>query len=38
MTYEGSGGEQYVAVNVSAAATAEPRGNERLIVFDLPDR
>lgn len=38
MTYEGSDGEQYVSVNVSAAATAEPRRNERLIVFGLPDQ
>ena len=38
MTYEGSDGEQYVAVNVSAPATAEPRGNERLVVFGLPDQ
>ena len=38
MTYEGSDGEQYVAVNVSASATAEPRGNERLVVFGLPDQ
>jgi len=35
MTYEGSDGEQYVAVNVSAPATAETRGNERLVVFGL---
>ena len=35
MTYEGSDGKQYVAVNVSAPATAEPRGNERLVVFGL---
>ena len=38
MTYEGSDGAQYLAVNVSAPATAEPRGNERLVVFRLPDQ
>ena len=37
MTYEGSDGAQYLAVNVSAPATAEPRGNERLVVFRLPN-
>ena len=36
ITYAGSDGRQYVAVNVSAPATAEPRGNERLVVFALP--
>ncbi len=38
MTYEGNDGKQYVAVNVSAPATGEPRGNERLVVFGLPDQ
>ena len=37
MTYAGSDGRQYVAVNVSAGATEETRGNERLVVFALPD-
>ena len=37
ITYQGSDGRQYVAVNVSAPATAEPRGNERLVVFSLRD-
>ena len=38
MTYEGRDGKQYVAVNVSAGATDETRGHERLVVFGLPDR
>ena len=37
ITYAGSDGRQYVAANVSAPATAEPRGNERLVVFALPE-
>ena len=37
MTYEGRDGKQYVAVNVSAGATEETRGNERLVVFSLPN-
>ena len=37
MTYAGSDGRQYVAVNVSAGASDETRGNERLVVFALPD-
>ena len=36
MTYEGNDGRQYLAVNVSAGATEETRGNERLVVFALP--
>ena len=36
ITYAGNDGRQYVAVNVSAPATAQPRGNERLVVFALP--
>jgi len=31
-------GRQYVAVNVSAPAAGEPRGNERLVVFRLAGR
>ena len=38
MTYAGSDGKQYLAANVSAPATGEPRGNERLVVFGLPDQ
>ena len=38
ITYEGVDGTQYVAVNVSAPAAGEPRGNERLVVFRLADR
>ena len=38
MTYAGPDGKQYLAVNVSSPATGEPRGNERLVVFSLPDR
>ena len=38
MTYAGRDGKQYLAVNVSGPATGEPRGNERLIVYGLPDR
>ena len=38
MTYEGRDGTQHVAVNVSAGATDETRGNERLVVFSLPDQ
>ena len=37
MTYGGRDGKQYIAVNVSAGATDETRGNERLVVFHLPD-
>ena len=37
MTYEGRDGKQYVAVNVSAGGTDETRGNERLVVFSLPN-
>ena len=37
MTYEGRDGRQYVAVNVSAGATDETRGDERLVVFALPE-
>ena len=37
ITYAGNDSRQYVAVNVSAPATGEPRGNERLVVFTLPD-
>ena len=37
MTYAGSDGKQYLAANVSAPATGEPRGNERLVVFGLAD-
>ena len=37
MTYEGRDGKQYLAANVSAPATGEPRGNERLVVFGLAD-
>ena len=36
ITYAGNDGRQYVAANVSAPATGEPRGNERLVVFALP--
>ena len=36
ITYGGSDGRQYLAVNVSAPATGEPRGSERLVVFSLP--
>ena len=36
ITYAGSDGRQYVAANVSAPASGEPRGNERLVVFALP--
>ena len=38
ITYVGNDGRQYVAANVSAPATGEPRGNERLVVFALPAR
>ncbi len=38
ITYAGNDGRQYVAANVSAPASGEPRGNERLVVFALPDR
>ncbi|MCY4661294.1 MAG: PQQ-binding-like beta-propeller repeat protein [Acidobacteria bacterium] len=38
ITYAGNDGRQYVAANVSAPATAQPRGNERLVVFALPGR
>ena len=38
ITYAGNDGRQYVAANVSAPATGEPRGNERLVVFALPER
>ena len=38
MTYAGRDGKQYLAVNVSGPATGEPRGNERLIVYGLPDQ
>ena len=38
MTYEERDGKQYVAVNVSAGATDETQGNERLVVFSLPDQ
>ena len=38
ITYAGVDGTQYVAVNVSAPAAGEPRGNERLVVFRLADR
>ena len=38
ITYAGSDGRQYVAANVSAPATGQQRGNERLVVFALPDR
>ena len=37
ITYAGNDGRQYVAANVSAPASGEPRGNERLVVFALPD-
>ena len=37
MTYEGNDGRQYLAVNVAAGATDETRGNERLVVFALPE-
>ena len=37
MTYEGRDGNQYLAVNVSAGATDETRGNERLVVFSLSE-
>ena len=37
ITYAGNDGRQYVAANVSAPATGELRGNERLVVFALPD-
>ena len=37
ITYAGSDGRQYVAANVSAPASGEPRGNERLVVFALPE-
>ena len=36
ITYAGNDGRQYVAANVSAPASGEPRGNERLVVFALP--
>ena len=36
ITYAGNDGRQYVAANVSAPATGELRGNERLVVFALP--
>ena len=36
ITYAGNDGRQYVAANVSAPATGQQRGNERLIVFALP--
>ncbi len=38
MTYAGNDGRQYLAVNVSGPATGQTRGNERLVVFGLPDR
>ena len=38
ITYQGSDRKQYLAINVSAPATAEPRGNERLVVFGLPSQ
>ena len=38
MTYAGRQGRQYLAVNVSAPASGELRGNERLVVFALPER
>ena len=38
MTYAGRDGTQYLAVNVSGPASGEPRGNERLVVFGLPDQ
>ena len=38
ITYAGSDGRQYVAANVSAPASGEPRGNERLVVFALPGK
>ena len=38
ITYAGNDGRQYVAANVSAPASGEPRGNERLVVFALPGR
>ena len=38
MTYAGRDGKQYLAVNVSGPASGEPRGNERLVVFGLPDQ
>ena len=38
ITFAGNDGRQYVAANVSAPATGEPRGNERLVVFALPER
>ncbi len=37
ITYAGNDGRQYVAANVSAPASGEPRGNERLVVFALPE-
>ncbi|MDA1093613.1 MAG: PQQ-binding-like beta-propeller repeat protein [Acidobacteria bacterium] len=37
MTFAGNDGKQYLAVNVSAPASGEPRGNERLVVFSLPN-
>ena len=37
ITYAGNDGRQYVAANVSAPAGAQPRGNERLVVFALPE-
>ncbi len=37
ITYEGRDGRQYLALNVSAPAAGQPRGNERLVVFALPE-
>ena len=38
ITYAGDDGRQYVAANVSAPASGELRGNERLVVFALPEQ
>ncbi len=37
ITYGGNDGRQYVAANVSAPASGQPRGGERLVVFALPE-
>ena len=37
MTYEGRDGRQYIGVDVSGGATDETRGDERLVVFALPE-
>ena len=36
ITYAGNDGRQYLALNVSAPASGQPRGEERLVVFGLP--